>query len=84
MPVTIGALIYGIIAMVNMCWPRTPDANFVDNYIVILSAAVVIGIGLVYMAIAKPYLRGEAPHGDAIPDANEWEHEHRARTIASI
>ena len=42
MTVTIGALIYGVIAMVNMYWPRTPDASFVDNYIVILSAAVVL------------------------------------------
>lgn len=84
MPVTIGALMYGIIAMVNMCWPRTPDASFVDNYIVILSAAAVIGIGLVYMVIAKPYLRGDAPHGDAIPNSNEWEHEHRVHTVENI
>ncbi|MCA0331063.1 MAG: amino acid permease [Actinobacteria bacterium] len=83
MPITIAALVYQVIAMLNMAWPRTPDASFVDNYIVALSAAVVIGFGLLYMAIAKPYDRGDAPHGDAI-DADTWEHQHKVHTIESI
>lgn len=83
MPITIAALVYQVIAMLNMAWPRTPDASFVDNYIVALSAAVVIGFGLLYMAIAKPYDRGDAPHGDAI-DAETWEHQHKVHTIESI
>ncbi len=83
MPITIAALVYQVIAMLNMAWPRTPDASFVDNYIVAISAAVVIGFGLLYMAIAKPYDRGDAPHGDAI-DAETWEHQHKVHTIESI
>jgi amino acid transporter len=83
MPVTVLAIIYQIIAMANLAWPRTPDASFVDNYIVAISALVVIGIGLVYMVIAKPYDKGEAPHGDAI-DAGTWEHDHKVHTIESI
>lgn len=83
LPITVLALVYGIIAMINMAWPRTPDASFVDNYIVAISAVVVIGIGLVYMVIAKPYDRGDAPHGDAI-DAGTWEHDHKVHTIESI
>jgi amino acid transporter len=83
MPITIAALVYQVIAMLNMAWPRTPDASFVDNYIVAISAAVVIGFGLLYMAIAKPYDRGDAPHGDAI-DADTWEHQHKVHTIESI
>lgn len=38
-----------------------------DNYVVILSALVGIGVGAIYMVIAKPYLRSEATSGDAIP-----------------
>lgn len=83
MPVTVMALGYGIVAMVNMMWPRTPDAPFLDNYIVALSAIVVVVLGLIYMVVAKPYARGDAPHGDAI-DAGTWEHEHKVHTIESI
>jgi amino acid transporter len=66
LPVTVAAFAYQILAAVNMAWPRTPDAPWYDNYIVVLSAAVVIGVGLLYMLIAKPHLRKDAPHGDAI------------------
>jgi amino acid transporter len=65
--VNIAALAYGVIAMVNMAWPRTPDVAWYDNWIVWLSAAVVVGIGLVYMAVHPTYGRSEAPYSDAIP-----------------
>jgi len=67
MPVTIAALAYGVFTMINIAWPRTPDAAWYDNYLVALSAVVGVGIGAVYMFLAKPYLRSEARHGDAIP-----------------
>jgi amino acid transporter len=66
LPVTITAFTYQVLAAVNMAWPRTPDAPWYDNYIVILSAVVVVGTGLVYMLTAKPYLRKDTPHGDAV------------------
>ena len=53
--------------MVNMAWPRTPDAPWYDNWLVALSAVVGVGVGAVYMVIAKPYLRSDATSGDAIP-----------------
>ncbi|GAB3058275.1 amino acid permease [Intrasporangium mesophilum] len=67
LPVTIAAFAYQVLAAVNMAWPRTPDAAWYDNYIVILSAAIVVGVGFVYMLTAKPHLRKDAPHGDAVP-----------------
>jgi amino acid transporter len=67
LPVNIAALAYGILAMVNMAWPRTPDAPWYDNWIVALSALVVIGVGLVYMAVHRTAGRSTAPHDDAIP-----------------
>lgn len=67
LPVNIAALSYGVIAMINMAWPRTPDVAWYDNWIVWLSAAVVVGIGLIYMAVHPTYGRSNAPYDDAIP-----------------
>ncbi|GLZ84731.1 amino acid permease [Metapseudomonas resinovorans] len=63
--VNIAALIYGVLAIVNMSWPRTPDAPWYVNYGIVVTAAVVIAIGLIYMFALKPYDRGQAPAGDA-------------------
>lgn len=67
LPVNVAALVYGVIAMVNMAWPRTPDVAWYDNWIVALSAAVVLGLGLLYMVIHPAAGRSEAPYDDAIP-----------------
>lgn len=67
LPVNIAALVYGVSAMVNMAWPRTPEAAWYDNYLVLLSGVMVVGIGLVYMAIHRSYGRSDAPFDDAIP-----------------
>ena len=69
LPVNIAALVYGVLAAINMAWPRTPDAAWYDNYLVILSAVLVVGVGLVYLFVAKPTDRSNAPAGDAIPAA---------------
>jgi amino acid transporter len=63
--VNIGALVYGVGAIINMAWPRTPDAAWYINYAMVLSTAIVIGLGLLYMWLAKPYDHGTAPAGDA-------------------
>lgn len=65
MPVNIAALSYGVLAMINLAWPRTPDVAWYDNYIVILSAVVVVGFGLSYMAFTKHHDRSDAAAGDA-------------------
>ncbi|WP_371370164.1 APC family permease [Pseudomonas sp. QL9] len=64
-PVNVAALVYGVAAIVNMVWPRTPDAPWYMNYSMILTTAVVLGAGLFYMLLAKPYDKGTAPAGDA-------------------
>ncbi|MNP03988.1 hypothetical protein D3C76_958890 [compost metagenome] len=63
--VNIGALVYGIGAIINMAWPRTPDAAWYINYSMVVSTVIVIGLGLIYMWLAKPYDHGTAPAGDA-------------------
>ncbi len=67
LPVNIGALVYGIIAMINMCWPRTPDAPWYDNYIVLVSGIVVVVTGLLYMMFHRSYGHSNMPYNDAIP-----------------
>lgn len=67
LPVNLIALGYGVVAMVNMAWPRTPDAPWYDNWIVALSAVIVIGVGLVYMTVHPLHDRSDAPYDDAIP-----------------
>lgn len=66
-PVNIAALIWGVLGMVNMAWPRTPEDGWFANYVVLISAVTVVAIGLAYMAWKKPHLKGDAPAADAVP-----------------
>lgn len=43
-----------------------PDAPWYESWLVALSSAVVMLVGLVYMVVARPYERTKAPAGDAI------------------
>jgi len=67
MLVNVSALVYGVAAIINISWPRTPDAAWYDNYIVILSTGVVLVVGIFYMLTHRPYTRSAAAYGDAIP-----------------
>jgi amino acid transporter len=64
-PVNIVALIYGVGAIVDMAWPRTPSAPWYLNYSMSVTWLAIIGIGALYMIVARPYDRGNAPAGDA-------------------
>jgi amino acid transporter len=60
-PVTIGALCYGIPAIVNIVWPRTVEGNtWFDDWIVLITVGVVLGSGLLYLVLARP--DQHAPH----------------------
>jgi amino acid transporter len=63
--VNVVALVYGLCAIVNMSWPRSPADPWYSNYGVIVTSLGVIALGLVYMVVARPYDRGKAPSGDA-------------------
>ncbi|MCE1177790.1 MAG: amino acid permease [Micrococcales bacterium] len=71
LPVNIIALAYGVIAMINMCWPRTPDVPWYDNWIVLLSGLAVVALGLVYMLVHPSYGHSDAPYDTAIPGGEE-------------
>jgi amino acid transporter len=59
------ALLYGLSAIVNMVWPRSPNDPWYSNYGMIVTAAGVIALGLLYMVAGRPYDHGNAPAGDA-------------------
>ncbi|GLR68996.1 amino acid permease [Acidocella aquatica] len=64
-PVNLLALGYGVAAIVNMAWPRTPSEPWFLNYSMILTVAIIGGLGILYMVLGRPYLKGHAPYGDA-------------------
>jgi amino acid transporter len=64
-PVNIAALVYGLAAIVNMVWPRSPLDPWFINYGMILTTIIVLVSGFFYMTTAKPYEHGTAPAGDA-------------------
>jgi amino acid transporter len=59
------ALVYGVAALVNMMWPRSPNDPWYVNYGILLTTIGILVLGGFYMVIAKPYERGHAPAGDA-------------------
>ncbi len=65
LPVNVIALAYGIAAILDMAWPRTPDQPWYINYSMSVTWLAIVGAGILYMAIARPYDRGAAPAGDA-------------------
>lgn len=65
------ALVYGVLAMILLAWPGDASLGFLDRWIVLIGLAVVVGTGLAFMLIAKPYNGSDAPEGDAIEYANQ-------------
>ena len=59
------ALLYGVSAILNILWPRSPGQPWYVEYGMLTTAVAVIGVGGLYMVIAKPHERGNAPAGDA-------------------
>jgi hypothetical protein len=64
-PVNLAALSYGVLAFVNMVWPRAPQDPWYRNYGMIVGTVVVFATGLVYAVVFRPYNHGDAPAGDA-------------------
>ena len=64
-PVNLAALAYGLAAIVNMAWPRSPETPWYSNYAMIVTSLAVLLLGAMYMVLARPYDRGNAPAGDA-------------------
>jgi amino acid transporter len=63
--VNVVALLYGVGAIVNILWPRTPHEPWYVNFGILVTSVGVVVLGMLYMIIARPYQRGHAPAGDA-------------------
>ena len=51
--VNIAAFVYGVFMIINLAWPRTPDAAWYDNYLVIFSISIVLLAGIVVYLIQR-------------------------------
>jgi amino acid transporter len=63
--VNIIALAYGLSAIVDMMWPRSPNDPWYSNFGMIVTAVGVLVLGTIYMVAGRPYDHGSAPAGDA-------------------
>jgi amino acid transporter len=63
--VNVLALTYGVGAIVNILWPRSPSDPWYSNYAMLVTTAGVLLLGGIYMLLARPYEHGNAPAGDA-------------------
>jgi amino acid transporter len=68
--VNILALAYGLCGIWLLAQPAE-GASFVDRWTVLVGLAIVIGSGLLYMFITKPFGRSSAPENDAIEYARK-------------
>lgn len=64
-PVNLAALTYGVLAIINMMWPRSPGTPWYNNYGMIVVWIAIFVIGLFYASLFRPYDHGDAPAGDA-------------------
>ncbi len=64
-PVNILALVWGVIAVVNILWPRPTGGGWTEDYLLIITTGAVVLVGWVYMITSKAYAKGDAPAGDA-------------------
>jgi amino acid transporter len=64
-PINLAGFTYGVLAIINMGWPRSPQDPWYNNYGIIVVWVAVVAIGLFYAALFRPYDHGDAPEGDA-------------------
>ncbi|MGN0127012.1 APC family permease [Glutamicibacter soli] len=64
------ALAYGLVAMYLLAKPGT-SGDFFADWVVLLGLAVVAGSGALYLFIARPDAKSDAPSGDAIEVAEK-------------
>ena len=63
--INIAALAWGVFAIILLAVPGS-SGNFAADWVVLLGLGVVLGTGLLYLLIARPDRKSDAPAGDAI------------------
>lgn len=69
--VNVAALTYGVLAIVNMMWPRNPGTPWYNNYGMVAVWISILVIGIFYAALFRPYDHGNAPAGDAHQNSSQ-------------
>src|SRR6202167_6250028 len=59
------ALAYGVGAIVNILWPRSPNDPWYSDYSMLVTTVGIVVLGAFYMVAEKPYEHGNAPAGGA-------------------
>lgn len=63
--VNVAALVYGVFAMVLLARPGASGSFFTD-YVVLIGLVIVLAVGCIYLFVARPDAKSDAPEGDAI------------------
>ncbi len=63
--VNVTALAYGLCAIVDILWPAPGTNAWYVTYAIPFTVVVVVGTGVLYMTVGRPYDHGTAPAGDA-------------------
>ena len=71
--VNVLALAYGVFAMILLATPGV-SGDFFTDYVVLIGLAVVLVTGLIYLFVARPDSKSNAPEGDARAVADEIRH----------
>jgi amino acid transporter len=66
LPINVAALVYGVCAMVLLARPDTSADNFFLRWVALIGFLVVLVSGLLYLFLAHPERRSDAPEGDAL------------------
>lgn len=74
--VNVAALTYGVIAMVLLIKPPPGSETFIDRWVVVVGLVAVVGTGLLYMALARPY-----QHSDDVGEDDAIEIAERLRAM---
>ncbi|WP_447785092.1 amino acid permease [Pseudomonas germanica] len=45
------ALVFGTASIINLCWPRLPDAGWLNNWLIPVSITVILILGLIQMIL---------------------------------
>ncbi len=53
LPINIIAFLFGILAVANMVWPRSPEEPWFINYGMLFTSGIVIGTALLYLLMIK-------------------------------
>lgn len=68
--VNVLALAYGLCGIWLLAQPAD-SSSFIDRWTVLFGLAIVVGVGLIYMFLTRPFGRSSAPENDAIAYANK-------------